>query len=154
MSSKDQKVVDFVAKRNQNIENKKRQFERVALSHFLGCYSVVDDHGSIYQVNLVDISEDGCMIQIPFSKNAEKVFKSESDVTLRLYFTKDSYVTTVMKIKYSKPYIEKGQEFYRCGGQFDKSLPSYETIKAFTAFITKFAEHSCVDRGDAKVMFI
>jgi hypothetical protein len=152
--SKDQKVVDFVAKRNQNIESKKRQFERVALSNFLGCYSVVDDNGSIYQVSLVDISADGCMIQIPFSKNAEKIFKTDSDITLRLYFTKDSYITTVMKVRYSKPYIEKGQEFYRCGGQFDQSLPSYAALKSFTEFITKFAEHSCIDRGDAKVLFI
>ena len=53
------KVLDFAQKREQNIENKRRQFERVLFQNFLGAYTVIDQGGAIYPVSLVDISHDG-----------------------------------------------------------------------------------------------
>ncbi len=147
-------IVDFGSKRKQSIEQKKRQFERVVLNNFLGCYSVLDSNGTIYPVSLVDISEDGLMFQVPHTKNGDNAFKAETEITLRLYFTKDSYVPAVVKIKYGNEHYEKGTEFMRYGCQFDKSVPTFQAVKSFVDFISKFAEFSCVDKGDAKVYFL
>jgi hypothetical protein len=150
----DNNLVDFGSKRKKNVEQKKRQFERVLLNNFLGCYSVLDQNGTIYPVSLVDISQDGCMFQVPHTKNGDNMFKAETEITLRLYFTKDSYIPAVVKIKYGHEHFEKGTEFVRYGCQFDQSVPSFSALKSFVEFISHFAEYSCVDKGDAKVYFL
>ena len=52
------KVLDFNTKRQENIEEKRRNFERVMFQNFLGCYTVIHREGVIYPVELVDISAD------------------------------------------------------------------------------------------------
>lgn len=69
--SDDKKVFDFGEKRKQSIEQKRRQFERVVFQEFLGVYSVIDDHGTGRPIKLVDISADGCLLQVPFSLKAK-----------------------------------------------------------------------------------
>ncbi len=90
--SSDKKVVDFNQKRKESIEQKRRTFERVVFQEFLGVYSVIDDQGSSYPVKLVDISKDGCQFQLPFSLKAKNQFKSGTEMTLKLFFTKGSYM--------------------------------------------------------------
>lgn len=148
------KLVDFVAKRNKAIENKKRSFERILLSNFLGCYSVIESNGAIYPVQMVDISHDGCMIQVPTNKNNDEQFKVDTEITLRVYFTQDSFIPVVVKIKYGQDHIEKQATYVRYGCQFDKSNASFAALKPFIDFIYKFAELSVLDKGDAKVYFL
>ncbi len=148
-----EKLIDFVAKRNNNIEQKRRQFERVVFNNFLGCYSVIDDNGAIFSVSLIDISEEGCMFQVPHTKGSDKQFAKDADITLRLYFTKDSFIPAVVKIRHANEHYEKGVEYVRYGCQFDKSVPTYQALKSFVEFIAKFAEHSIIDRGTSKVIF-
>ena len=151
----DKKIFSFEEKRKQSIESKRRQFERVMFDEFLGVYSVIDDDGTSYPIKLVDISKEGCLFQVPMSKNAHKQFKSGVDLTLKIYFTKHSYIPAVVKIKHTQEYVDSNNNaFLRCGSVFDTSLPSFEALSQFIKFIYQYAEFSCVDKGEKKTYFL
>ena len=149
------KVIDFQAKRKDSIAKRKRSFERVLFSEFLGSYAELDENGTKYQVTMVDLSYDGCLFQVPFTKNAKTQFQENQDVTVRVYFTKDDFLPLVINIKHIIEYIdERGEAHIRFGGIFDKSLPSFQAFEPFIDFIFKFAEFSCIDKGESKVYFL
>ena len=76
-------------------------------------------------------------------------------MTVRVYFTKDDFLPVVVNIKHGTEYIdEKGDAYMRFGGVFDKSLPSFSAFKPFIEFIYKFAEFSCVEKGESEVYFL
>jgi len=149
------KVIDFQKKREESIETKRRDFERVMFDDFLGTYTVVDEVASGYPVKMIDISKDGCMFQVPAHKNNSKVFGEGVEITLKFYFTKGSYIPAVLNIKHSHEYVDnRGDTYVRYGGTFDKSLPSFKALKSFIDFIYNFAEFSCIDKGESKVYFL
>lgn len=149
------KPLDFMAKRKETIENKRRNFERLLFNNLLGAYSVVDQAGTIYPVSLVDISPDGCLFQVPWNRKTDKKIDKDHETTLRMYFTKKSFVPVVVNVKYGNEYIDdNGHVFMRYGCIFDKSLPSFDAMKSFIDFLYKFAEHSAIDRGDNKAFFL
>lgn len=149
------KVIDFQQKRQDSIEKRKRSFERVLFSEFLGSYAEIDDNGTKYSVLLVDISREGCLFQVPFTKNTKSQFPENSEATIRVYFTKDDFLPLVVNIKHATEYIdEKGDAYMRFGGEFNKDLPSFQAFEPFIEFIYKFAEFSCIDKGESKVYFL
>lgn len=149
------KVISFEEKRKDSIEKRKRNFERVLFTEFLGSYAEIDDNGTKYSVNLIDISRTGCMFQVPFAEYSKHRFKENEEITVRVYFTKDDFLPVVIKVKHGAEYIdEKGDAYLRYGGEFDTSIPSFQAFKPFIEFIYKFAEFSCVDKGESKVYFL
>lgn len=149
------KVIDFQEKRKDSIEKRKRAFERVLFSEFLGSYAEIDENGTKYDVRLIDISRTGCQFQIPFTPNIKSYFTVDKEVSLRVYFTTDDFLPVLVNLKHASEYIdEKGNAFMRFGGEFDKTLPSFEAFSQFIEFIYKFAEFSCVDKGESKVYFL
>ncbi len=148
-------IIDFQAKRQSSIEKRKRSFERVLFSEFLGSYAEIDENGTKYSVQLIDISQDGCLFQIPFSPSNRAFFAQKDTITLRIYFTKEDFLPLVVSIKHFNEHIdERGDASLRFGGEFDKELPSFQAFKPFIDFIYKFAEFSCVDKGESKVYFL
>jgi hypothetical protein len=153
--SEEKKVVDFNEKRKQTIEQKRRTFERVVFQEFLGVYSVVDDQGTGFPIKLVDVSEEGCQFQLPFTLKAKNQFKTGTEVTLKLFFTKGTYLPCVVTIRHATEYIDQqGDAWLRIGGVFDTSLPSFKALSSFINFIYQYAEFSCVDKGESKVYFL
>lgn len=153
--SDDKKVVDFNEKRKQSIEQKRRTFERVVFQEFLGVYTVIDDHGAGYPIKLLDISSTGCQFQVPFSLKAKNQFKDGEEVTLKLFFTKGTYLPAVVTVRHATEYIDKdGDAWLRLGGEFDTNLPSFKALASFIDFIYQYAEFSCVDKGESKVFFL
>lgn len=151
----DGKVINFKQKREENIERKRRSFERVMFQNLLGAYTVIDDAQTVYPVNLVDVSHDGCLFQIPWSPSSDKKMKVGSEIKMRMYFTKKSFVPVVLKIRYGNEFQgEDGQTYMHYGCEFDKTLPSFEVMKEFINFMYSFAEHSVVDHGDARSYFL
>ncbi len=149
------KVIDFQAKRNESIEKRKRSFERVLFSEFLGSYAEIDKNGTKFQVTMVDISRTGCLFQIPFSEGSKKHFEKTDNVMVRIYFTKDDFLPLSVNLKHFNEYIdERGDAFLRFGGEFDQTLPSFQAFAPFIEFIYKFAEFSCIDHGESKVYFL
>lgn len=149
------KVLDFAEKRKENIEKKRRQFERLLFNNFLGAYTVVDQGGSIYPVSLVDISREGCLFQVPWNVEKDSKFENDHEITMRMYFTKNSFIPVVMNVKYSREFIdEDGQVYMQYGSEFDSSMPSFQAVESFIDFMYKFAEHSSLDKGSHKVYFL
>ncbi|MBT7608801.1 MAG: PilZ domain-containing protein [Bacteriovoracaceae bacterium] len=148
------KVLDFNEKRMASIEQKRRSFERVLFQNFLGAYSTIDQDGVLYPVSLIDVSRDGCLFQVPWDLNNDKKFEDDKEMTMRMYFTKSSFIPAVLNVKYGKEFIDKdGQTYMHYGCEFDKSMPSFEALKNFIEFVYSFAEHSAIDRGDVKSYF-
>jgi len=149
------KVLDFNEKRKENIEQKRRNFERLLFNNFLGAYTVVDQGGSIYPVSLVDVSHDGCLFQVPWNASKDTMIEHDTEMTMRMYFTKGSFIPVVMEIKYGREFIdEDGQTYMQYGCEFDKSMPSFQAIESFIDFMYKYAEHSSIDKGSQKVYFL
>ena len=153
--SDDKKVVDFGKKRAEAIEQKRRTFERVVFQEFLGVYTVVDDQGSGFPIKLIDVSADGCQLQLPFSLKAKNQFKAGTEVTLKLFITKGSFLPAVVTIRHASEYVDQqGDAWLRLGGEFDTSLPSFQALSHFISFIYQYAEFSCLDKGESKVYFL
>ncbi|MGB0455166.1 MAG: PilZ domain-containing protein [Bacteriovoracaceae bacterium] len=150
-----EKVLDFVEKRKHNIEQKRRNFERILFRNFLGAYSVLDNQGTNYPVQLVDVSHDGCLFQIPYNPTKDTPYETDHELTLRMYFTQDSFVPVILKVKRFQEYIDKsGNVHARYGCEFDKSTASFSAVESFINFLYSFAEHSSVDKGDQRVFFL
>jgi hypothetical protein len=151
----DKKVFDFNQKRKESIEKKRRTFERVVFQEFLGVYSVIDDQGTGFPIKLLDVSSEGCQLQLPFSLKAKNQFKENTDVTLKLYFTKGSYLPALITIRHASEYIDQqGDAWLRLGCEFDTTVPSFKALSSFINFIYEYAEFSCVDKGENKVYFL
>lgn len=149
------KVLDFMKKREKSIEDKRRNFERLMFDNMLGAYSVVDTEGSIYPISMIDISPTGCLFQVPWREGENRPFKKSDEVTFRIYFTQNEYIPAVVTVKYAKKFTDNdGLTYLRCGGRFDTTTSSFQALSSFIEFLYKFAEHSAVDHGDAKVYYL
>lgn len=149
------KVIDFQAKRNESIEKRKRSFERVLFTEFLGSYAEIDENGTKFSVMMIDISRDGCLFQVPFAKASMDYFKNQKSLTVRIYFTKEDFLPLEIEVKHLNEYIDqRGDAYIRVGGEFDQQAPSFKAFQPFIEFIYKFAEFSCVDKGESKVYFL
>jgi hypothetical protein len=154
-SMSDEKLLDFVSKRKENIEEKRRNFERIMFRNFLGAYTVLDNGDAVYPVDLVDISYDGCLFQIPWNVKNDSKYPVDTEITFRMYFTRDSYIPVVAKVKYGKEHVGKDNLTYmHYGCEFDRSMTSFDALQSFIDFLYKFAEHSSLDRGDSRMMFL
>jgi hypothetical protein len=148
-------VIDFNQARTQKLEEKRRKTERIFFKQILGVYCVVEHQGSseLKSLEPVDISEDGFSFQIPFHKQADWP-DTNSEFTVRLYFTKDTYLPVVMKVVNSKPTIEDGIRYTRYGCQVDQSISSYPVYQQFVKFLRGYSEHAHQDKGDITLFYL
>lgn len=148
------KILDFNKKKADTIEQKRRAFNRIVFQNFLGAYSVIDDNGSIYPVEMVDIAGDGCSFQVPWNSAKDKKLPQDFEVNMRMYFTNQSYIPVIMIVRHGKEVLSKdGNTYMQYGCEFDKTASSFEAMQSFIDFIYRFAEHSAIDKGDTKVYF-
>jgi len=150
----DFKVLDFNKKKADTIEQKRRAFNRVVFENFLGAYSVIDSGGAIYPVTMVDIAGDGCAFQVPWNSKKDKKLSKGTEVHMRMYFTKHSYIPVILQVRHTKEVVgDDGMTYLQYGCEFDKTVPTFEALQSFIDFVYKFAEHSAIDKGDTKVYF-
>jgi hypothetical protein len=151
MSNDNHKLIDFVEKRKAVVENKRRNLERIVFNNMLGVYTVLDQEGILYPITLVDISYEGCLFSTPWNGKKSSIMSSDTELVLRMYFTKHSYVPVVVKIKYGREFIGKnGESQIHYGCEFDKTMASFVAMESFIEFMYRFAEYAAVDRGDTK----
>ena len=123
-----EKLLDFVGKRKENIEKKRRSFERIMFRNLLGVYTVIDQEGSLHPVDLVDISRDGCLLRAPTIPNKSNELPKDTEIVVKLYFTENSFLPAVVNIKYSNIVLdEDGNHYIEYGCEFDKSVSSFES---------------------------
>jgi len=147
-------VIDFSKKRRENIEKKKRQFERVLFGEFVGCYTEVAGKESLFSLKMIDVSESGCQLEVEQAPGVEQHFTQGLMLSIRMYFTKKSYLPADVKVMRSQLEEVGGREVWRVGCEFDQNLPSYRAIKGMVNFLYLYAEHSQVENRDQRVFFL
>lgn len=148
-------IINFNARRDQKIESKRRNFERILFSDFLGSYGVIDHFEHLYKVKFIDISYSGCQFQIPMERDEKNLFPIGGELLMRLYFTPESYLPMVVNIRHGKEHFDaKGKRYMRFGCQFDQDISSYQALKGFVDFIGLFAQHSVVGQKKERLFFL
>ncbi len=145
-----QRVVSLSSVRQEMIEEKRREYERVVFRSSFGVYTVIDDH-SLHAIEILDISEGGMQFQTP-EKTSLKL-NMDDVITVRFYFATDHYLSIEVKVVRSYSALENGTAVHCYGCLLDKTMSSYSAIYHFVQFITKCAEHGHKDEGHRKVYY-
>jgi hypothetical protein len=145
-------IVDFNQARAQKMEEKRRKAERVFFKNVLGVYSVMG-RDSLQPIEFVDVSEHGCSFQVPFSP-ARAWPAASTEVPLRIYFTKDSYLEIRVQIQNSRHTIEDGSRFVRFGCAIDQTTSAYSAYVHFVRFLKSYSEECHKDTGDHTVFYL
>ena len=144
-------IIDFVSKRKESIERKRRRFERILFKNFFSIETTISKENASCPIDLVDVSYDGCLFRV-LEKRDPGFVKVGKELTLKIYFTEYGYISVSVGINRTAKFVEKDGHCYReYGCKFDKSLTSFRAMEAFVDFLYKFAECSCTDYGDKKI---
>lgn len=145
-------VVDFTKVREQKMEEKRRKAERVFFKNVLGVYSVIG-RDSMVPIEFVDVSEHGLAFQIPF--NPSRAWPASStEVPLRIYFTKDSYLEIHVMIQNSRPMIEDGNRYVRFGCAVDQTTSSFVAYQHFVRFLKAYSEECHKHSGNNTAFYL
>ena len=145
-------VVDFTEYRAQRLEEKRRKNERILINHFLGVYAV-SGLDSLYQVELIDLSDGGCSFQVPVDANKPWT-EDKKDFTIRLYFSQENFLSVPVSVQNKKTVTVNGHRFTRYGCSVDDSASTYEAYTAFVKFLKSYSAVSEKDSGNVNVFFV
>ncbi len=143
-------VLSFETAREEQIEKRRRSYERVIFKNVLGVYTVMEQKG-LHAIELVDISEMGLSFQVP--RNSDLELAEGTVLNMRLYFSPDSYLPLRVKVVRTVDAIEEGASVRQYGCLIDKTLKSYRAIYHFVRFIVNCAEHGHEDREHLKIFY-
>jgi hypothetical protein len=144
--NEDSGIINLNQFRNRKQEEKKRKTERIFFHNLVGVYGVVNS-GKMVPVELIDVSDAGLGIQIPYQ--SERTWPTESsDVTLRLYFSEDSFMEIGVSVMNSRPTIENGNRYHRYGCAVDPNHRSYPAWTQFVGFLRAYSDVSERDTGN------
>ena len=145
-------VVDFAEYRAQRLEEKRRKNERVLINHFLGVYAV-SNFDSLYQVELIDLSDGGCSFQVPI--DAQKPWPADKkDFNIRLYFSQETFLSVPVTVQHQKTVTINHQTYTRYGCRVDETASTYAAYTAFVQFLKTYAAVSEKDSGNTNVFFV
>lgn len=145
------RVIDFTQVREKRLEQKVRQNERVVFGNLLSVYSVAGD-SKIHPLDMIEVSEEGLSFQIPATREKPWV-TDENEIPLRMYFSQDTYLEVLVKVKYSRPSIENGEKYVRYGCALDTTTQSFPVYQHFVQFLKLYAMHSHRDLGKVSAFY-
>lgn len=145
-----QRVVNLNSVRQELIEEKRRQYERVVFRSNFGVYTYEENTG-LTAIEVLDISEGGMQFQV--SEKSSLQLKQGDTMPVRFYFATDHFISIDVKVARSFTALEDGRAVRRYGCLMDKSMASYAAIYHFVQFITKCAEHGHKDDQHLKVFY-
>jgi len=135
--------------RNRKQEEKKRKTERIFFHHLVGVYSVVRP-GKMVPVDLIDVSEEGLAIQVPYQ--SEKSWPNDTNnIPIRLYFSPESFIEVTVDIKNTHSTIEGGTRYLRYGCAIQSEQRTFHAWTQFVGFLKAFSEVSEKDTGNIGV---
>jgi hypothetical protein len=146
-------VIDFTEVRAQKLEEKRRKTERIFFKHLLSVYSVVGE-ASMFPIELIDVSEEGCSFQIPHDPSKPWPHQTTDDLPTRLYFSQDTFLEIRLKILNSRACIENGTRYVRFGCSVDPSTKSFAAYQQFVKFLKLYSEQAHKDMGDITVFYL
>ncbi len=144
------RVINLNSVRQEKIEEKRREYERVVFRSNFGVF-IYDENSGLNAVEIIDISEGGVQFQTP--EKSHLALQAGDIVPLRLYFATEYYISIDVKVARSFTALENGSAVHRYGCLMEKSMASYSAIYHFVQFITKCAEHGHKDDQHLKVFY-
>lgn len=145
-----ERVINLTSVRQEKIEEKRREYERVVFRSNFGVF-VFNEQTGLDAVEIVDISEGGMQFQTPEKSHLR--LQTGDTVPVRLYFATDHFISIDVKVVRSFSALENGSAVHRYGCLMDKGMASYAAIYHFVQFITKCAEHGHKDEQHLKVFY-
>lgn len=149
---KEEEIIDFGEARAKKLEEKRRKTERILFKQMLGMYCVTGDE-RLRSLDINDVSEDGMSFQVPFDSE-DPWPKNLEEISLRMYFSQDTYLPLRIRIQNSRPSIENGMKFMRYGCEIDKTFASYPAFLQFVRFMKAYSEEAHRDLGDATLFYL
>ncbi len=119
-------------------------------------YTVINN-AQMKSIEIVDMSEEGCSFQVPFDPahpHPTGLSSGGDAITIRMYFSQDTYIPVVVKIVHSKASIDNGARFTRYGCQVDTTVSSYGAYQSFVRFMKAYSESAHKDMGDMTVFYL
>ena len=143
-------VLSFSSAREEQVEERRREYERVLFRNVLGVYTVMEQKG-LHAIELVDISEQGMSFQLPISSDYR--LEIGEVLSLRLYFASDAYLPVAVKVVRALDTLTDGAAVRQYGCEIDKSFKSYAAIFHLFQFIKSCAEQGHVDSEHLKIFY-
>lgn len=143
-------VLSFNNARAEQIEERRREYERVLFRNVLGVYTVIEQKG-LHAIELVDISEQGLAFQV--AANSSYRLEIGEVLNLRLYFASDSFLPVCVKVVRVMDSIVDGVAMCQYGCAIDKSFKAYAAVFHLFQFIKACAEHGHVDSEHLKIFY-
>ncbi len=148
--NQDAAIISLNSVREEKIEEKRREYERVVFRSNFGVYACLPEN-ALQAIEVVDISEGGLLCQVP--ESSEFRLEVGQTSTVRFYFSPDSFIAIEVKVVRSFTALENGKAVHRYGCLMDKTMQSYSAIYHLVQFITKCAEHGHKDEGRHKIFY-
>jgi hypothetical protein len=149
-----QAVINLDQFRSRKSEEKKRKTERIFFHNLVGVYGLVQP-GKMVPIGLIDISEGGLAIQVPYPSETtvhDKVWPRDSvNLPIRLYFSADSFMEVLVNVKNSNPLVENGSKYMRYGCEVFEDQRTFGAWKSFVSFLRSYTEVSERDSGNISV---
>ena len=143
-------VLNFTNAREEQIEERRRNYERVLFRNVLGVYTVMEQKG-LHAIELVDISEKGMSFQL--SIDSKYKLDMGEILNLRLYFASDSFLPVSVKVVRALDTIIEGTAVRQYGCEIDTTFKAYQAVFHLFQFIRSCAEHGHTDHEHLKIFY-
>ncbi|USN47401.1 MAG: PilZ domain-containing protein [Pseudobdellovibrionaceae bacterium] len=138
-------VLDMTERRQQIIDDERREVKRTILTGFIGAFVVVPNQGLV-KVAIYDISENGIAFDMVSSAGQ---FKSGEEVAMRVYLSHNTYFPFVVKVKNIREVLDEG--VVRHGSGFVGGTVNDMALEHFVKFIENVSASLERDSGDVMV---
>ncbi len=138
-------VLDMTERRQEIIQEERREVKRTILTGFIGAFVVIPNQG-LLRVDIYDISEDG----VAFDMDADLgQFNRGEEVAMRVYMNQYTYFPFITTIQNVREF--RGEDFVRHGASFAKGTVNDEALYHFVKFIETVSASLERDNGDVMV---
>ncbi len=138
-------LLDITEKRDEIIQQERRQVKRTILTEFISAHVVVPKRG-LNKVAIHDISDEGIAFDLELDDGQ---FKKNEELAMRIYLNATTYFPFFVKVKNCRFIDDEG--VYRVGSQFDKGSFNSEALSHFIKFIETVSANLKNDSGDIMV---
>lgn len=137
-------VVDLSERRQEILQEERRQVRRTILTEFIGAFAVVPQRG-LCEVALYDISEHGLAFDLDFEKGR---FDEGEEIAMRIYMNQHTYFPFTATISNIREINDEG--VFRHGTEFVKGTINDQALHHFIKFIENVS--SCLERDNGDIM--
>ena len=138
-------VVDMTERRNEIINEERRQVKRTILSQFVGANIVVPQKG-LLKVSVFDVSEDGLAFDM---EEHDGHLRKGENVAMRVYLNQVTYFPFTVNVTNVRHIVDEA--CYRHGVSFVKGTINDQALYHFVKFIETVSASLERDSGDIMV---